>query len=157
MKRIIIICEGQTEQAFCNEVLQPYFAGRININYPTIEKTGGGIVNWQALKHQIETHLLEDKTAFVTTLIDYYGIHKHHKYPFWDEAQKLQDKNVAISKIEGAMLEDIKPDLKRRFLPYVQLHEFEALLFSDVGIYNKSFEPDEFLNYKYLLETINVL
>ena len=26
MARIIIIGEGQTEQSFCNEILQPYFA-----------------------------------------------------------------------------------------------------------------------------------
>ncbi len=154
MKRIIIICEGQTEQTFCNQVLQPYFAGRINFNYPTIKKTGGGIVNWQVLKHQIETHLLGDRTAFVTTLIDYYGIHQHHRYPFWEEAQKLNDKNLAISKIEEAMLADINPTLKIMFVPYVQLHEFEALLFSDIDVYKKSFEPNEFLDYQYLVKTI---
>jgi Domain of unknown function (DUF4276) len=154
MNRVIIICEGQTEQAFCNQVLQPYFAGKIHINYPTIKKTGGGIINWQGLKHQIETTLLKDKTAIVTTLIDYYGIHKHHRYPFWEEAQKLNDKNVAISKMETAMLEDIDSVLKRMFVPYIQLHEFEALLFSDIDVYNKSFEPDEFLDYQYLLKTI---
>jgi hypothetical protein len=154
MKRIIIICEGQTEQAFCNQVLQPYFADKVNINYPTIKKTGGGIVNWQALKYQIETHLSEDKTAFITTLIDYYGIHKHHGYPFWEEAQKMNDKNLAIAKIEEAMLAEINPISRRMFFPYVQLHEFESLLFSDIDVYNKSFEPDEFLDYQYLLKTI---
>jgi hypothetical protein len=28
MKRIIIIGEGQTEQSFCNDVLQPHFSAR---------------------------------------------------------------------------------------------------------------------------------
>lgn len=28
MKRIIIIGEGQTEQSFCNDVLQPHFSSK---------------------------------------------------------------------------------------------------------------------------------
>ena len=93
MKRIIIICEGQTEQQFCNDVLQFHFNSKnIYIHYPTIEKTGGGIVNWEALKFQITTTLKKDPTAIVTTLIDFYGIHAHHKYPFWEQAKQQADK-----------------------------------------------------------------
>jgi hypothetical protein len=57
MKRLIIIGEGQTEQAFCNDVLQDYFNTRdIYIQNPTIKKTKGGIVSWVDLKKQIENH-----------------------------------------------------------------------------------------------------
>lgn len=39
MKRLIIICEGQTEQEFCNDVLQPHFNQLgIFIQNPTIKK-----------------------------------------------------------------------------------------------------------------------
>lgn len=39
MKRIIIICEGQTEQSFCKNVLQPYFTTKnIWLETPTIKK-----------------------------------------------------------------------------------------------------------------------
>ena len=91
MKRIIIICEGQTEQEFCNDVLRLYFSPlEIYIETPTIKKTHGGIVRWAALKRQIERHLLEDKTAYLTTLIDYYGLHSYHGFPSWDEAKKTK-------------------------------------------------------------------
>jgi len=155
MKRIIIIGEGQTEQSFCNDVLQPYFNPKeIYIENPVIKKTHGGIVKWQVLKNQIVNHLLQDKTAFVTTLIDYYGIYGHHNYPEWKEAEKLADKNAAMAKLEKAMLCDIESDLQLRFIPYIQLHEFEGLLFSDIEVYNNSFEENEFEDYDYLIKTI---
>ncbi len=155
MKRIIIIGEGQTEQSFCNDVLKPHFSGYgIYIQNPVIKKTQGGIVSWKALKHQIETHLKQDKTAFVTTLIDYYGIHAHHKYPRWQDVQNMHDKGPAITDVEQAMLQDIDPHLQHRFIPYIQLHEFEALLFSDIEVFNNNFENGEFLDYNYLLETV---
>lgn len=155
MKKIIVIGEGQTEQSFCNDVLQAHFNLKgIYIQNPVIKKTRGGIVNWPALKHQIETHLLQEQTAFVTTLIDYYGLYSHHKYPGWEEAEKLVDKNSRMSKLENAMFNGIEIGLQKRFIPYIQLHEFEALLFSEIEVFEQSFEKNEFLNYNYLIETI---
>lgn len=156
MKRIIIIGEGQTEQSFCNDVLQPHFNSRnIYIENPTIKKTGGGIVNWTALKFQIETHLKQDLTAFVTILINYYGIHPHHKYPAWEESLKIIDRNKRMETLEKAMLNDIDPILKHRFIPYIQLHEFECILFSDINVFESNFEENEFLDYDYLVDTID--
>lgn len=156
MKRIIIVCEGQTEQQFCNDVLQPHFNQiGIFIQNPTIQKTGGGIVNWEALKYQIETHLRQDPTAIVTTLIDFYGIHANHKYPNWLAASKNNDKNIGMDLMENGMLTDVSLGMQSRFFPYVQLHEFEALLFSDINVFDRSFEKNEFLNYDYLQQTIN--
>ncbi|SDB85633.1 DUF4276 family protein [Williamwhitmania taraxaci] len=156
MKRIIIISEGQTEQSFCNDVLQPYFNDRgIFIQNPAIKKMGGGIVRWDALKFQVETHLLQDNTAFVTTLVDYYGMYANMDYPGWENAQKLVDKNQRMTFLEKAMQSDIRPDLQRRFMPYIQLHEFEGLLFSNIDVFDRSFERGEFLNYRYLEETID--
>jgi len=52
------------------------------------------------------------------------------------------------------MLEDIDEENRRRFIPYIQLHEFEGLLFSELAVYDNSFEENEFEDYDYLLETI---
>ena len=58
MNRIIIIGEGPTEQAFCNDVLQPFFNQHgLYIENPKIKKSKGGIVSWNDLKKQIELHL----------------------------------------------------------------------------------------------------
>ncbi len=156
MKRIIIIGEGQTEASFCNDVLIPHFS-RINtyIQNPLIKKTGGGIVNWSALKYQINKHLLEDSSVYVTTLIDYYGIHSHHQYPTWNDAERIVDKNTRMDLLENAMLNEIDTNLRNRFIPYIQLHEFESLLFSDLQVFDENFARNEFLDYNYLIETIN--
>ena len=155
MKRIIIIGEGQTEQSFCNDVLQPHFSKiQIYIDNPVVKKNRGGIVNWEALKYQVERHLLQDQKALVTTLIDYYGIHQHHNYPGWIEAQKIPDKNKRMSRLENAMKDNIQADLQDRFIPYIQLHEFEGLLFSDFEVFDNNFEISEFINFQYLFETV---
>ena len=132
MKRLIIVCEGQTEQEFCNYILQPHLIQfGIVVQNPTIKKTAGGIVNWASLKHQIETHLKQDPTAFVTTLIDFYGIHANHNYPNWLQANQHNNKNIGMDLMEEAMLADIQVQLQSRFIPYIQLHEFEALILAD--------------------------
>ncbi|MCC5917667.1 MAG: DUF4276 family protein [Cryomorphaceae bacterium] len=82
MKQLIIIGEGQTEQAFCKDVLYDHFFNHeIIIHNPTIKKSKGGIVAWRALKKEIETHLKSSPSAIVTTLIDYYGLKEEHHFP----------------------------------------------------------------------------
>ena len=77
MKRIIIICEGQTERDFCKEVLAPYlWQYGITIQTPLIKISGGGIVKWDYLRKQTETHLKESSSVFVSTFIDYYGLYE---------------------------------------------------------------------------------
>ena len=157
MARIIIIGEGQTEQEFCNDVLQPHFNSKnIYLQNATIKKTGGGIVGWEALKHQIENHLKQDREVIVTLLIDYYGIKPNHNYPNWDEALAVINNNKyeAIGLIENGMLNDVDSTLRNRFIPYIQLHEFEGLLFSKPDVFLNNFEPAEFKDLPYLNLTV---
>lgn len=156
MKRIIIIGEGQTEQAFCNDVLQPYFNQfDIYIENPTIKKTKGGIVSWKELRKQINMHLQQDREAYVTLLIDYYGIHENLQFSGWNQSLTIVNKNDRMDFLEDAMLNDIDESFRNRFIPYIQLHEFEGLLFSDLQIIADNFDADEFQDYNYLCETIN--
>lgn len=144
MKRIIIICEGRTEFKFCKRVLAPHFSSKhIYIDPPKIKKSGGGIVKWPSLKKQIENHLRGDKTAFVTTLIDFYGILEKHAYPDWDKAKKEPNKNKKMDILENGMKSGIHSSLTRKFIPYIQLHEFEGLLFNDIDVFDKNFLPSE--------------
>ena len=57
MRRLIVVCEGETEQEFCRTVLEPYFA--FSIDAPKIKKSKGGIVAWENLVKQIGGHLRE--------------------------------------------------------------------------------------------------
>lgn len=154
MKRIIVIGEGQTEQEFCTEVLKPFFITKnISIENPTIKESNGGIVKWKVLKKQIETHLKQDTEAFVTLLIDYYGMYSKYGFPRWEESKRIVNKAQRMTFIENAMLEDIDDSYRYRFIPYIQLHEFEGLLFCNKEIIDNSFDKDEFKDYAYLEET----
>lgn len=43
MSRLIIVCEGETEQEFCKDVLAPHFLSKgIYMEYPTIKHSNGG-------------------------------------------------------------------------------------------------------------------
>jgi hypothetical protein len=153
MKRIIIICEGQTEQEFCKKTLYTHFiAKNINVVPTLIKKSNGGIVQWAALKKQIENHLKEDSTAYVSTLIDYYGTHQKYNFPEWN-ALSIVDKNARLDFIEQKMRDDIDPQLNHRFIPYMQLHEFEGLLFNDISLFRQQFTPSEIVDDKLLIDT----
>jgi len=157
MKRIIVICEGQTEAAFCETILQPYFSNKdVSLAYPLIKHSGGGIVSWNILCNQITTTLKHDRSAFVTTFIDYYGLKPKHQFPRWKEAEAIPDKYGRMVAIEAAMKNSIDAELQHRFLPYIQLHEFESLLFSKESAI-VDLIPDELLIGKAELEELMVL
>ncbi len=142
MKRLYIICEGQTEQEFSKKILQSYFNHKnIEIKPPLIKKSGGGMVAWQHLKKQINLHLKQDKNAYVTMLIDYYGIQDKHSFPKWSERKKIVDKSKRMDFIEKAMQDEIN---HHRFIPYIQLHEFEGLLFNNIDAFEDNFEETEY-------------
>jgi hypothetical protein len=154
MKRVIIICEGETEKEFCNTILTPYFAKKeIFIQSPLIKKSMGGIVKWSELKRQITLHLTNDSKAFVTTFIDYYGLYNKYNFPLWHKAEQLANKNERMEMLERGMLESIDDAIKFRFIPYLQLHEFEGLLFNEINIFHEQIPKKELVGIDELTQT----
>lgn len=84
MKRVIVICEGQTEQEFCNTILNPYFSAMgVFLNAPIIKHSHGGIVPWQQLSKQTSpSHRLEriirgyDKVVYGNYLAENIGLNR---------------------------------------------------------------------------------
>jgi len=154
MARLIIVCEGPTEQAFCKTILQMHFQEKgIYIQTPLTKHSKGGIVKWAILKQQIETHLKVETDAFVTTFIDYYGLYSKYNFPRWEESEKTPDKNDRMGKLESGMRDDIDDDLRYRFIPYMQLHEFEGLLFNDLNLIYGQIPPADIIGKIELEET----
>lgn len=144
MERIIIICEGPTEEEFCKKTLTPYFQKQqIYVQSPLIKHSNGGIVRWDVLKKQIENHLKQDKTAYVTLLIDYYGLYQKYEFPGWEESLSIPDKSSRLDFLEQKMAEAIEESLRYRFIPYMQLHEFEGILFNNLEVFDLLFNDDE--------------
>ena len=143
MKRMIIRCEGPTEQEFCKDVLTNYFMTKnISIECPTIKHSNGGIVSWNTLKKQIIMHLNEGD-SFVTLLIDYYRIKDSYNFPGWIDSKNITNIYDRMHFLFDKMSLDLDEELRPRFIPYIQLHEFEALLFSDISVFNRNFTSDE--------------
>ncbi|HVI47226.1 MAG TPA: DUF4276 family protein [Chitinophaga sp.] len=147
MKRIIIICEGPTEVEFCKDILYKYLLSKnILIQTPLVKKSGGGIVPWSSFKRQVENHLQQDGNAIVTTLIDYYGIQDKFNFPRWQESKTIADKPQRMDFLESAMKLAINEDICYRFLPYIQLHEFEGLLFNNINVFTNNIPADDLIN-----------
>ncbi len=136
MIRLYIICEGQTEEGFVNDLLFQHFELRNIHPIPiVIGERGykGGNVNFQRLRRNIRNSLRQENACYCTTLIDYYGL--PNNFPGKSESKM---KNVLTdiadtfnASFENALKIDIGENSMRRFIPYVQMHEFEALLFSN--------------------------
>lgn len=153
MKRVIIICEGETEREFCKNVLAPHLIhSNIHIQAPLIKRSMGGIVRWSILKKEIEIHLLEPN-VIVTTLIDYYGLYQKYNFPNWAIGERIVNKNDRMDFLEDAMKEDINDAIRHRFIPYLQLHEFEGLLFNDIQIFYDQVPKEELVGVAELKKT----
>lgn len=135
MKRVLILVEGQTEETFVRTVLAPHFLARNLALMPRLVVTRynragghdkGGINRYKPVKDDLR-RLLEDTGAErVTTMIDYYGLPED--FPGLAN-RPAGDCYKRVEHVERAFAEDIG---HRRFLPYLALHEFEALLFTDL-------------------------
>jgi hypothetical protein len=130
MKRLIIIVEGSTEEEFVKEVLRPYFTehGIYDVR-PIRIRTGktakGGFVNYIHLKNDARKYLKQEKDIIVTTFVDYFRIPT--SVPGYDDCLKSHVTDARIDCLEDKLKKDIND---HRFVPYIQKHEFEALLFA---------------------------
>ncbi len=142
MVRLLILVEGETEETFVNEVLSPhlYTNGFHSISAKLMgnarnRNRRGGIRGWSTVKDEIVRHLNRDQALYVSIMVDYYalpgGENKPNAWP-----GRLQASSLSFSKkaqyIEAKLAEDISKSVDtKRFIPYIMMHEFEGLLFSD--------------------------
>lgn len=153
MKRLIVVCEGPTEREFCINTLAPELSrSGICVEAPLVKKSNGGIVPWPSIKRQIEMHLHEG-LVYVSLLVDYYGIKDSYSFPGWEESKGIASKEARWKFLCDRMSADIAPELAQRFIPYMQIHEFESLLFSDIDVFKNNFDNSE-LDFSVLEEAV---
>ncbi len=157
MRRLIVVCEGQTEREFCSNLLGPYLFEKLQVvvNQPMIKQSNGGIIPWTQLKKQITQHLSEGGRPLVTTFIDYYGLKQHLEFPNWMETRDITDVYARIKQIESGMNVDIESKYRDCFIPHIQPHEYEALLFCQPSVFEELFCEQEHQDTELLVRTIN--
>ena len=141
MIRLHITAEGRTEERFVNECLREHLWGfqvccdarcvLTGRNSKSGKEYRGGFRMADAyltVRRDIMNWLAEDGSSdcFFSTMFDYYALPED--FPGFREAQGVRDKYRRIQLIEEALKADIG---HRRFVPYIQMHEFEALIFAN--------------------------
>ncbi len=148
MARLYIFAEGQTEQTYGDTVLKyrlatvgVYVQGPVLIAHA--KRKGrvhrGGGRKYLPMRNDIMRFLAQEKArdTFFTTMIDLYAIHSD--FPGLDEAENLRHlPTQRVAKLEESFAADIGD---RRFIPYIQLHEFESILFANTAAF-ESFYTD---------------
>ncbi len=135
MTHIQVICEGKTEATFVKNFLAPELGYRGLFLYP-IEigrPKKGGDVTFDRLRIDIRNQLRGKQSSYCSTLVDFYGL--DDEFPGKSEARKkatLPQKQQAVcDALSDTLAQILDEGPMQRFVPYVQMHEFEGLLFSD--------------------------
>ncbi len=130
-----ILVEGQTEERFVKDVLREhlrFFGLELNPIVLITKRTydggrfQGGLTGFGKFKNEVQ-RLLGGRSTLVTTMFDYYRL------PADFPGMETRPKGSCLERVnhvEAALHQHF--GLRRDFLPYLSLHEFEALLFSSL-------------------------
>lgn len=147
MRQLNIFCEGPTEQGFCVQVLQSHL-------FPH----GDGIIHTLAVGEKGHHHLYgigrrakyerirkficntikrrEGDNVYFTTMFDLYAL--PNDFPGKaGNARNPADPTPYVAALENAFGQDID---YYRFVPYLQLHEYETMLFAEPEAFAIAFE-----------------
>jgi len=150
MIQVNILVEGQTEETFVKELLAPYLFNQgilinpIIISTKRIKEGGkfkGGLSNsnFDSFINDLLRLIKSTPHGFVTTFIDYYRIPS--KFPGYADRSTRSSQIEKVLFLERKLAEHIgNPD---NFIPYIQLHEFEAFHFADKIGFGNYLSPNE--------------
>ncbi|WP_250631478.1 DUF4276 family protein [Rhodoflexus caldus] len=134
--RVNIVAEGQTEMEFCRQVLNPHFNPKGIFIESRCVKTSrnrhkifrGGSLDYQRVKADIMRWIKEEKSGepYFSTMFDLYAL--SDDFPGFQQAQHITDPYQKVAFLENALKQDLG---YRKFIPYIQLHEFESLLLAN--------------------------
>jgi hypothetical protein len=158
--RLFIVVEGQTEEAFVNRVLAPHLhrvtpLGHLDVRSIIVQtsrdaqgrkRRGGG--SWGKWVKDLKRLIAEPRGRF-TTMFDLYGLPED--FPRWAECSSIADTARRADALENAMVEAVGD---RRFIPYIQRHEFEALVLAALGNLEKLLDGDDLGGLQRLWEDI---
>lgn len=146
MSRLYVFAEGPTEQTWAGSVLNEHLWHREIQVHPVLIANSrkkqqvyrGGMRKYVQMKNDIVRFLTQNpgRDVFFTTMIDLYAL--PGDFPGRAEAERNRNRPYdSVAVLERSFSDDIDDP---RFIPYVQLHEFEALLFVDPGYFRGLFD-----------------
>ncbi|MBL1352943.1 MAG: DUF4276 family protein [Zetaproteobacteria bacterium] len=153
--RIYLVVEGQTEQTFVRDILAPEMAQKgIFLEARLLGKSGhkGGNVTFERMLKDVGLLLKQEANTYVTTMMDYFRI--DNAWPGKKEVGRRVQLGETLTAqervniLEEATAQEVSKNFatyhaSERFLPYVEIHEFESLLFSDAQVLAHKIEVKE--------------
>lgn len=138
-----MIVEGPSEERFVGGPLaQLLWSSQVYVTPIILGAPGhkGGNTKYIRVKRDILRQLKQDQEAYCTTMIDFYGLGKgspgvpapNH----FDNIEKVVHIERAVKDDVCSEIPEFRPDV--RLIPYLSLHEYEALLFSDPDAFAQS-------------------
>jgi hypothetical protein len=144
MTRLLMLVEGQSEEIFVNRTLKPYLAERgVFIEGPIVLWTKrlpsgggyrGGVSSWEKILGSL-LPLTRDGNAWVTTLLDFYGL--PDDVPGYQNARGPGNPRDNVVALQEQLTAEINHP---RFIPFLALHEFEAWIFCAPEIVAEHFD-----------------
>ena len=159
-KIIRVLCEGQTEKGFVSEVLRPYLLERgvssvegILLTTNKKKNARGGLLSFSQVMKDLDLLRKECKDGdyqqySITTMFDLYAL--PDDFPGYAEAQKIREPYARVNALEVAFANVVKD---KRFIPYIQLYEFESLLFCGIEYIVKRYPNSQKL-YEHLTKDL---
>lgn len=153
MAELRVYSEGAGERGFIEQVLTPHlspFGIYVRGAYwgHSTRSPSGGIRNWEGERRGAKVELVRALQQcsgryklYVTTMVDYYALPLD--WPNRATASTLPAARRSL-RVEEGMSEDIRNEVgddrhTERFIPYVCLHELEALIFANPDALLKEF------------------
>ena len=132
---LVHIGEGYTERRFVEALITEHLEKYDISTTPSLFTTKldhtkglqhkGGISSYKKIREEIKRWLMNDNRDClrITTMIDLYGLPKD--FPSYNAASRESDPFKKVDFLQKAFAADIKDS---RFIPYIQLHEFDGTL-----------------------------
>jgi hypothetical protein len=141
MTRLLMLVEGHSERKFVKDTLAPFLQEQGVYVTPIVVETKkgypGGVVTWGKVFNNLK-RLASDTNAWITTLIDFYGI--PDDFPDYQNIFTINNPRERVIAAQTKFAEEIKTKTSHpRFIPFFALHEFEAWLFCSPEIVAKHF------------------
>ena len=127
MKRLIVYCEGPTEEQFVTAVLAPYLW---KMNVSAAPKGAGGVSRYNIIKKDLIRLCKGDPTATITTMLDYYGLPS--------DTQGVANATGTLYEKAQHIERTVEEDLGNldNLLFNLTVHEHEGLLFARTAAFD---------------------
>lgn len=148
MIELYVLVEGPTEEGFVTHVLGPHLAAREVFTRPVVVATsrdhagrkrkGGG--HWKHWRKDLENLMRSQNRPNVrfSTLFDLYGL--PGDFPELDAHRGVADTMQRAERLEQAMATVVND---WRVIPYLQRHEFEALVLAGLDALGELLDAEE--------------